>query len=344
MTEIVAAGRIAGIQRQQRGLGKLRAGMTVPTSSGKTRPVASKTWIVTSADRRLVSSAAEVWGGTVEPWIPFGGGPQQFRVITERDRIPALLMPDNRLVQANELWNKGGCARRCNGQVERLSGKECLCAAEWGERFWAVAPADQVCDPTSRLKVLIPEIPQTLGTWMLETKSYYAAGEMSGFVDDLLGAVDPRAFVPVILGIERRSVRSGGGRKDFSVPFLELPEATANKVMGALAAAGESFGTAGELTGGPERRAITAGPAVPDYAAQIAAAETKADVRSLWIRAVTASHMNPELKALLEARAEELPEGAETARYQPTVMAKRDDEPVDAEWTEDEEPDEDEEY
>lgn len=339
--------RISTIQRRQRGIGKLRTGMTVPTSGGKTRPAASKTWIVTSPDERLVTAAAEVWGGKVELWTPFGGGAQQYRVITESARIDALLMPGNPLVQNNELWTKAGCQRVCDGEIEKMSGKPCLCAAEWGERFWTVAPEDQVCDPTSRLKVLIPDIPKTLGTWLLETKSYNAAAEMSGFVDDLLASVNPNAFVPVILGIEQRSKRHSGGRKDFSVPYIELPEATANKVMGALASSADAFGTDHTaLTTGPERRAITAGPARPDYAALIKAAKSKKDLRMLWSQAMAAGHMDPVMKMLLEARSKDLPEDAPTETppgAKPTgpayAVARPGEEPQDAEIV----PDEDEE-
>src|SRR5262249_17736599 len=146
-----------------------------------------------------------------------------------------------------------------------------------------------------------------------------AAAEMSGFVDDLLGAVNAEAFVPVILGIEQRSSRTTGGRKDFSVPFLELPEGTATKVMGALSAGADEFGTAGELTGGAEARAITAGPAKPNYVALALAAPDRAALRMLWNQAMAAGDLTTELKELITGLGERMPDDGAAPRTRPAA-------------------------
>jgi hypothetical protein len=62
--------RILNRRRQLAEQGRLRLGYTAQASNGKTRPVASATWVVTSHSQEYVEAAAALWGGSVERWQP----------------------------------------------------------------------------------------------------------------------------------------------------------------------------------------------------------------------------------------------------------------------------------
>src|SRR4051812_41578546 len=109
--------RLINRQRQLAEQGRLRLGYTVPIPDkpGKSRPVRSETWILTSHSREHIDHAAQMWGGDVEEWQPMGNGSKQWRVITHAKAIDAILPPGDPLTQAYETWSKGGCQRRCDG-------------------------------------------------------------------------------------------------------------------------------------------------------------------------------------------------------------------------------------
>lgn len=168
--------RIRTAQKQARELGRLRTGYSVPNQDPKKRPrpVKSKTWVLSSHAEHYVTAAAEAWGGKVERWQPQGNGAPQFRVITEAEQIEAILPPGDPLSQANEMWNKGGCVRRCDGQTEQISRHPCLCLSEHGPEWHLLRQdlytKDKVCAATSRLNVVLPDMPD-VGVWRVETHS-----------------------------------------------------------------------------------------------------------------------------------------------------------------------------
>jgi hypothetical protein len=174
--------RIITLQRQARELGRLRTGYSVPNEDPKKRPraVRSQTWIISSHAEHYVQAAAEVWGGKVEKWQPQGNGAAQWRVITEAPSLDAILPPGDPLSQAYETWSAGGAQRRCDGMTETLSDSPCLCRAQWGENFHEVAPRDRACKMTTRLNVILPEMPD-IGAWRVETHSYHAANEIAAW-------------------------------------------------------------------------------------------------------------------------------------------------------------------
>jgi hypothetical protein len=225
------AGRIMTMQRQARELGRLRTGLT-DYSGRKPRPVKSKTWIVTSHSGEYVQAAADVWGGKPEAWKPMGKGAEQFRVVTEAVSIDAILPPGDPLSQAYELWNAGGAVRRCDGMTDSLSDAPCLCRQQFGDEFWTNPQAgkDAVCKPTTRLNVIVPDLPD-MGVWRMETHSYYAANEVTAAVDVLKGSLGDRAMVPVRLRIEQRTRVARGQTKHFPVVALELRGGTAGQVL-----------------------------------------------------------------------------------------------------------------
>ncbi|GAB2696873.1 recombination directionality factor [Kitasatospora kifunensis] len=287
------AGRILTLQRQARELGRLRTGWSVPNADPKKRPrpVKSKTWVLSSHAERYVQAAAEMWGGTVERWQPQGAGAPQFRVITERESIDALLPPGDPLSQHNEMWNKGGCMRRCNGETELLSRNPCLCASQFGED-WHLAPRGpkgepQVCSATSRLNVMLPDMPD-VGVWRAETHSFYAANELAGTVDMVLSGTNGKGLVPVTLRIEPRSRVAGGMRKDFPVVVVEIRGITPRQALSG------PLSTAVALNPGaaPTALAIEA-PKKTDWVALAKGALTSDDVRGLWMQAQDAGDVHP---------------------------------------------------
>jgi hypothetical protein len=218
------AGRILTMQRQARELGRLRSGW-----NNGSRPIKSDTWIVTSHAPHYLEAAAGLWGGKVEKWQPLGGGPEQWRVVTKAKSIDAILPPGDPLSQANELWSKGGCARRCDGVTEQISDRPCLCLAQHGEN-WFERKKGTVCAPTTRLNVMLPDLPD-LGVWRMETHGYYAANEIAGQIDMLLSATGGKALVPVSLRIEPRRRVANGETKNFPVIVVEVRGMTARQAL-----------------------------------------------------------------------------------------------------------------
>ncbi|MEU2402767.1 hypothetical protein ABZ609_00275 [Streptomyces rubiginosohelvolus] len=284
--------RIRTAQKQARELGRLRTGYSIPSDDPKkrARPVKSTTWVLSSHAEHYVTAAAEAWGGEVERWQPQGNGAPQFRVITKAEQLDAILPPGDPLSQANEMWNKGGCARRCDGQTEQISRHPCLCLAEHGPEWHLLRQdlrtKDKVCAPTSRLNVVLPDMPD-VGVWRVETHSFYAANELAGTVDMVLSGTGGKGLVPVTLRIEPRTRVAGGKTKHFPVVVVEIRGVTTRQALtGPLPTA-----VALDPTGARGVAAIEAPR--PDYVALAEGALTSDDVRDTWRQAAAAGHVHP---------------------------------------------------
>lgn len=295
--------RIRTAQKQARELGRLRTGYSVPSEDPKKRPrpVKSKTWVLSSHSEHYVTAAADAWGGNVERWQPQGNGAPQFRVITEAEQLEAILPPGDPLSQANEMWNKGGCARRCDGETEQISRHPCLCLAEHGPEWHLLRQdlytKDKVCAATSRLNVILPDMPD-VGVWRVETHSWYAANELAGTVDMVLSGTGGKGLVPVTLRIEPRTRVAGGKTKQFPVVVVEIRGVTTRQALtGPLPTA-----MALDPTG---TRAVAAIEAPrPDYLANAEAALTVDDVQDVYRAAHAAGHLTDDLIAALKVRAD----------------------------------------
>ena len=294
--------RIRTMQKQARELGRLRTGYSVPNEdpNKRPRPVKSKTWVLSSHAEHYVTAAAEAWGGKVERWNPQGNGAPQFRVITEAERLDAVLPPGDPLSQANEMWNAGGCVRRCDGETEQISRHPCLCFAQHGPEWHLLRQdlrtKDKVCAATSRLNVVLPDMPD-VGVWRVETHSFYAANELAGTVDMVLSGTGGKGLVPVTLRIEPRTRVAGGKTKHFPVVVVELRVTTRQALSGPLSTA-----VALDPTGSRAVAAIEAPR--PDYLADAEAALTVDDVQDVYRAAHAAGHLNDDLVAALKKRAE----------------------------------------
>lgn len=275
--------RILNRQRQLAEQGRLRLGYTVPSDKGP-RPMRSETWIATSHSREHIERAATLWGGEAHEWEPMGNGAKQWRVITQTNSIPAILPPGDPLNQSYEQWNRGGCQRRCNGVTEELSGSPCICLAQHGETWFELGPRE-VCVSKSRLKVLLPDMPG-LGSWRMETGSYYATDEIAGMVDTIRGAVGDSVLVPVTLRIEPRTRVAKGQTKQFVVPVVELRGVTAGALL-----SGQAIETRQLTTGDPEATtplALQANDPFAVYRERVAQAESVDDLTAVWADMVEA--------------------------------------------------------
>ena len=120
-----------------------------------------------------------------------------------------MLIPGHPPTSWYELWSKGGCQRRCDGQHELISDSACLCGDE------------RECKPTTRLSVLLPDIPG-IGSWLLSSTGWNAAAELAGSADLLQRASASGQLVPARLRLEQRtSIRAGQTRK-FAVPVIDI--------------------------------------------------------------------------------------------------------------------------
>jgi hypothetical protein len=301
--------RIMTMKRAGAELGRIRTGYSTPHADPKKRPVAqrSATFILSSHSREYVERAAALYGGKAEEWTPQGSKISQFRVITEARELRAILPPGDPLSQDNELWTGGGCARRCDGITEKLSRRPCLCLAEHGEQ-WHEQPAGTVCKPTSRLNVMLADLPD-FGVWRLETHSYYAADAMAGGIDAVLAATDGKSPMPLRMWIEQREVKRRGKTKRFPVVMVvpAIPSLR-HALSGPLSMA------AALDPGTIERPAIEAAPAeVPDYLDEARKCRTSDEVRQVWHKANRAGHVardgSDELSRDLMGIAEDIDKG-----------------------------------
>lgn len=296
---------ILGLQQQQTEVGRIRLGVKVATAKGGSRPAKLDKLRFTSARKALIEKIAELYGGTVEPWQPPKGS-QQWQVITSATEVPVIIPPqDPSESQWLEMWSAGGCIRRCDGQMEHLSKKPCICAA-------TDALADQRCKMHTRLRVMLEDVPG-LGAWRIDTGSYYAGVELPG-VAALLAMAS--GAIPGKLVLDQRTVTRGGKTFNFAVPTLHVEEITPGQLMSGkvqeLITARRAAALDGEV-----RLALTANV---DYEALIDAARTVDALRDLYKQASDAGRLTEELKAAFGEKAEEIK--AAEAAGEPEVPAE----------------------
>lgn len=191
------------LQRRLVEVGRIRLG----EKNAAGYPTRLQTWKLTSRDKVRLDAAAEAYGGTSEVWEGHDG---QWKLYTETDALPILLLPGQTISQNYELWSGGGCQRRCDGEQEQISDGHCLCD-----------PENRECKPHTRLAVMLPDVPG-VGCWRLDTQGYYAAAELAGVVDLLEMATARGILLPARLRIDQRTQLRGGQTRHFPVPTLDL--------------------------------------------------------------------------------------------------------------------------
>lgn len=336
------------VQRRGQQIGRIRIGQQVKAANGRMRPARLDTFRFTTQSRHSADAIAELYGGTVRDWE------NEFEVITERSAIDVTIPPRDQIIsQWYEMWSKGGCARRCDSQREKIGAGPCLCphatdpddtamveaAAMERARLASLNPP-QACEVVTRISVMIPDLPG-LGVFRLDTRSYYAAIEIGDAAAVMQVARDRGIFLAATLRIDHRSRVANGKTKKFPVPVLEVIPTFREITSGAL----EAGGITAQLPPAPgePRRALAAGPVAPAVqspaqpveveksptAQQIAdgaaAAKTKQEVAELGKLAIelgvgedlvytdTDQEVWEDLKPYLESRWRELPNGGDAA-------------------------------
>lgn len=210
---------IKDLQQRQAQVGRIRIGQQVPAKNGKLRPEKLDTFRMTSQSKPLIEAAATCYGGEVKPWTPENRAPE-WEVVTDARTLP-VLVPPRPVTQFYEMWSGAGCQRRCDGETEQISGEPCKCPLDQLERV-DLAAKGQACKVTTRLNVMLPEIPG-MGVWRLDSHGFYSALELPGTAE-FLGAVTERGgYVRATLAIEERQVRRPGqGVRSFYVPALHV--------------------------------------------------------------------------------------------------------------------------
>lgn len=223
---------ILDIQQRFRELGRIRTGKTEPTGRRNKRgeeimrPVKLATFRITSPWKHLIEAAADAFGGEPQPWD--NEGTQEWQVFTtSADEagialLPVLVPPGEILDQWYELWSGGGCVKRCDGIRQTLKDAGCTCPKDPAERQ-EKASKGEACKPTTRLRVMLPQIPD-LGTWRIESHGFYAATELGQAAGLVELATRRGAIIPADLRLVARegARRPGEVRKKFFVPALSF--------------------------------------------------------------------------------------------------------------------------
>lgn len=95
----------------------------------------------------------------------------------------------------------------------------------------ALAADGKACKPTTRLSVVLPDVPG-LGVWRLESHGWNAAHELGTTAEFLARLMEARTYVPAIMRLERRRQVSGGRTREFVVPVLTLRETVRSMIEG----------------------------------------------------------------------------------------------------------------
>jgi hypothetical protein len=136
---------------------------------------------------------------------------------------------------AYEKWGSGGKQRTCDGEfctvpVEdpeggHLDEADCVCAVEG----WTPSNAKDVkagaCVVTTRLKVVMPELPGA-GIWLMTTGSIMAAMELPAQVSLLQAMAQNNMIVPAVLAIEAREHKRTDEKfmRKYHVPTIRIRE------------------------------------------------------------------------------------------------------------------------
>lgn len=168
------------------------------------------TFRLTSQQKELIEFAAQLYGGAVSKWqSPVG---DSWQVITARADLPIMVVVGYSLTQMYELWEGSSvCSRRCDGEVEMLSGGPCICNAEGVDK----------CDVITRFMMLLPELGTSLG-WRFRSTGEFAASELAGGVQIANELARGRVFVPATLRLTQRRSVGGGQVHRYAVPVLDF--------------------------------------------------------------------------------------------------------------------------
>lgn len=323
------------LQKRLTQVGVIRLGETRISQRGKPYPAKLETFRITSPSEQLVRSVAELLGGEVKPWQNKTG--PEWEVITRATEI-AVRVPPQHIDPNFELWGNGFRARMCDGDVERIRQLPCLCEAAARARYeerGVAFPEDgrferdprNDCKPTTRLSLMIDDVPAGIGTFKLESHGWNAASELPMLAEAIATASTP---IPAILRLEQREsgrlvIENGKERVDprkYAVPVLDFfglftpRQAFSGQIGSAVQAA----------IGAEQRQALTAAEAPVDWLAEIAAAQSATDLNGLKDRMVAAGVRDQQVVEAWKARGAAIVAAAEqpadAAPEPPSVVAE----------------------
>lgn len=331
------------LQKRLSQVGVIRLGERRMSQNNKPYPAKLETFRITSPSEQLVRAVAALLGGTPKPWR--GNAGPEWEVITNATEI-AVLVPPQRIDPNFELWGNGYRARMCDGDTERLRGVPCLCEAAARARYQQTGqpwPEDgrfertkNDCKPTTRMSLMIADIPSGVGTFKLESHGWNAAAELPTLAQAIASAPAP---ISATLRLEQREsgrlvVKNGQEKVDprkYAVPVLDFFGLFTPR----QAFSGQLQGAVVQALAGAERRALESGP---DWAGEIAAAADVAALDALAARMKAAGVGDEALRQAWTARHRELAQtrGGQdnrkpSAKQAPAAVTAPIDEPVDAE-------------
>jgi hypothetical protein len=195
-------------------IGRLRLGhrqAVIDSKTGKQRikngqpvfrPVRGEAWRVTTKDEELLQYVAGMYGGEVKPWEGAPGTDPQWELFTESAVLQVIIPPGKlRFSQWYECWQRNLCLRRCDGETEQNSDGPCRCKQE------AEHPRDYACKPTTRLSVVLDEIP-SVDVWRVELHGIHGAEELAGTAELLEAAGAAGKVIPATLALEQQAIPS----------------------------------------------------------------------------------------------------------------------------------------
>jgi len=239
---------IVDMQIRMRELGMIRTGNQVASGNGRRRPNKLETFRLTTPSRALIEAAQECYGGEVQPWESPAG--KEWELIIAVTSLPVVIPPGQQLSQWYELWTGAGCVRRCDGRTNVIAEGPCECPADATERR-ELAGKGEACKPTTRLNVILPDLPD-LGVWRLESHGYYAAVELAGAAQFLAIASARGMNIPASLRLEQREKKVPGRPTNrYAVPVIEFTTTRIADLLAAGSAAAE-LPLLGEPIGAPQ--------------------------------------------------------------------------------------------
>jgi len=306
---------IKQIQTRLAQIGVIRLGEKRRSASGKEYPAKLETFRVTSPSKPLIESVAALLGGEVRPWQSKTG--PEWEVVTDATEIPVHVPPQ--VIDPNyELWGNGFRARFCDGETERIRGAACLCEAAARVRYERAGmrwPDDGMferdpkndCKPTTRLTLMISDIPAGVGTFKLESHGMNAAAELPALSKSIAAAREP---IPATLRLQQREggvMKIVDGRekveaRKYAVPVLDFfglftpRQAFSGQLESAIQ---NAIGGGQQAIEAPK---LTAGD-VLDQAEEL---ETVEDLQELWRRAAAAQVLTNDVKKALQERVDAL--------------------------------------
>jgi hypothetical protein len=306
---------IKQLQTRLTQVGVIRLGEKRKAASGKEYPAKLETFRVTSPSKPLIESVAALLGGEVRPWQSKTG--PEWEVVTNATEI-AVHVPPQVIDPNYELWGNGFRARLCDGEMERIRGAACLCEAAARIRYeranmrW---PEDGVfertkddCKPTTRITLMISDIPAGAGTFKLESHGLNAAAELPALSAAIAAANQP---IPATLRLQQREggvMKIVDGRekveaRKYAVPVLDFfglftpRQAFSGQLESAIQ---QAIGGGGQQA--IEAPKLTEGD-VLDRAEKLTTVE---DLQALWREANAGGALTDAVKQVLTGRVEEI--------------------------------------